>query len=142
MSNKQITEYEDVDVETLKKGFCNWVDEFLNLYKEPLETEMTDPDTRGRVLKIEDEDSLKYKFVTEFNFSINKVKKVNSEIEEDDDFEGMSITYKEKDICFAKEALSYDFNISIHKGKFVDYLFNEADICNMEVSTVITKSKF
>ena len=97
MSNKQITEYEDVDVETLKKGFCNWVDEFLNLYKEPLETEMTDPDTRGRVLKIEDEDSPKYKFVTEFNFSINKVKKENTEIEEDDEFEGMSITYKEKD---------------------------------------------
>ena len=96
MSNKQITEYKDVDVETLKKGFCNWVDEFLNLYKETLETEMTDPDTRGRVLKIEDEDSLKYKFVTEFNFSINKVKKVNSD-EEDDDFEGMSITFKEKD---------------------------------------------
>ena len=96
MSNKPITEYEDVDVETLKKGFCNWVDEFLNLYKEPLETEMTDPDTRGRVLKIEDEDSLKYKFVTEFNFSINKVKKKNSD-EEVNDFEGISITYKEKD---------------------------------------------
>ena len=96
MSNKQITEYEDVDVGTLKKGFCNWVDEFLNLYKEPLETEMTDPDTRGRVLKIEDEDSLKYKFVTEFNFSMIKVKKENSD-EEDDDFEGMSITFKEKD---------------------------------------------
>ena len=57
---------------------------------------MSDPDTRGRVLKIEDEDSLKYKFVTEFHFSINKVKKENSD-EEDDDFEGMSITYKEKD---------------------------------------------
>ena len=96
MSNKQITEYEDVDVETLKKGFCSWVDEFLNLYKEPLETEMTDPNTRGRVLKIEDEDSLKYKFVTEFHFSINKVKKEDSD-EKDDDFEGMSITYKEKD---------------------------------------------
>ena len=96
MSNKQITEYEDLDVETLKKGFCNWVDEFLNLYKEPLETEMTDPDTRGRDLKIEDEDSLKYKFVTEFHFSINKVKKEDSD-EKDDDFEGMSITYKEKD---------------------------------------------
>ena len=36
MSNKQITEYEDVDVETLKKGFCNWVDEFLNLCKETI----------------------------------------------------------------------------------------------------------
>ena len=95
MSNKQITEYEDVDVETLKKGFCNWVDEFLNLYKEPLETEMTDPDTRGRVLKIEDEDSLKYKFVTEFHFSINKVKKEDSD-EKDAAFEGMRITYKEK----------------------------------------------
>ena len=57
---------------------------------------MTDPDTRGRVLKIEDEDSLKYKFVTEFHFSINKVKKEDSD-EKDDDFEGMSITYKEKD---------------------------------------------
>ena len=57
---------------------------------------MTDPQTRERVLKIEDEDSLKYKFVTEFNFSINKVKKENSD-EEVDDFEGISITYKEKD---------------------------------------------
>ena len=57
---------------------------------------MTAPNTRGRVLKIEDEDSLKYKFVTEFHFSINKVKKEDSD-EQDNDFEGMSITYKEKD---------------------------------------------
>jgi len=38
------------------------------------------------------------------------------------------ITYKEKKICFAKEALDYDFNVSIQKGKFVDYLFNEIDM--------------
>ena len=38
------------------------------------------------------------------------------------------ITYKENEICFAKEALSYDFNVSIQKGKFIDYLFNKTDM--------------
>ena len=97
MSEKEITYFEDVDVDKLKQSFNEWVDKFLDQFRKTLETEMTDPQTRGRVLKIEDEDSLKYKFVTEFNFSITKVKKENSEIEEDDDFEGISITFKEKD---------------------------------------------
>ena len=96
MSEKEITHFEDVDVDKLKQSFNEWVDKFLDQFRKTLETEMTDPQTRGRVLKIEDEDSLKYKFVTEFNFSINKVKKENSD-EEVDDFEGISITYKEKD---------------------------------------------
>ena len=39
-----------------------------------LETEMTDPQTRGRVEESEDGDSLKFKFITEFNFSIQRVK--------------------------------------------------------------------
>ena len=96
MREKEITHFEDVDVDKLKQSFNEWVDKFLDQFRKTLETEMTDPQTRGRVLKIEDEDSLKYKFVTEFNFSINKVKKKNSD-EEVNDFEGISITYKEKD---------------------------------------------
>ena len=83
-------------MDKLKQSFNEWVDKFLDQFRKTLETEMTDPQTRGRVLKIEDEDSLKYKFVTEFHFSINKVKKEDSD-EKDDDFEGMNITYKEKD---------------------------------------------
>jgi len=71
----KITELEKVDVDVLKEGFCSWVDKFLNLYEEPLKTEMSDPDIRGRVFKIEDDDSLKYTFRTEFNFSIKKIKK-------------------------------------------------------------------
>ena len=67
----KITELENVDVDTLKKGFCNWVDNFLNLYEEPLNTEMSDPDTRGRVFKTEDNETLKYTFRTEFNFEMS-----------------------------------------------------------------------
>ena len=70
----KITELENVDVDTLKKGFCYWVDKFLSLYEEPLKTEMSDPDIRGRVFKIEGDDSLKYSFRTEFNFKIGPYK--------------------------------------------------------------------
>ena len=71
----KITELENVDVDTLKKGFCNWVDKFLSLYEEPLKSEMSDPDIRGRVFKIEgDDNSLKYSFRTEFNFEIGPYK--------------------------------------------------------------------
>ena len=74
MSEKQITHFENLDVDTLKQSFNEWVDKFLDQYRNTLETELTDPQTRGRVEKIEEEDSLKFKFVTEFNFSIQRVK--------------------------------------------------------------------
>ena len=51
-----------------------WVDKFLDQFRKTLETEMTDPQTRGRVEESEDGDSLKFKFITEFNFSIQRVK--------------------------------------------------------------------
>ena len=38
------------------------------------------------------------------------------------------ITYKEKNICFEKEAIDYKFRISIKKGKFLDYLINDNDM--------------
>ena len=74
MSEREITHFEDVDVDKLKQSFNEWVDKFLDQYRNTLETELTDPQTRGRVEKIEEEDSLKFKFVTEFNFSIQRVK--------------------------------------------------------------------
>ena len=72
MNEKQITHFENIDVDTLKQSFNEWVDKFLDQYRNTLETELTDPQTRGRVEKIDEEDSLKFKFVTEFNFSISK----------------------------------------------------------------------
>ena len=74
MSEREITHFEDVNVDYLKQGFNEWVDKFLDQYKETLKTEMNDPQTRGRVEESEDEDSLKFKFITEFNFSIQRVK--------------------------------------------------------------------
>ena len=74
MSEKQITHFEDVNVDYLKQGFNEWVDKFLDQYRETLKTEMNDPQTRGRVEELEDGDSLKFKFITEFNFSIQRVK--------------------------------------------------------------------
>ena len=68
MSEREITHFEDVNVDYLKQGFNEWVDEFLDQYRETLKTEMTDPQTRGRVEESEDGDSLKFKFITEFNF--------------------------------------------------------------------------
>ena len=74
MSEKQITHFEDLDVDKLKQSFNEWVDKFLDQFRKTLETEMTDPQTRGRVEESEDGDSLKFKFITEFNFSIQRVK--------------------------------------------------------------------
>ena len=74
MSEKEITHFEDVDVDKLKQSFNEWVDKFLDQFRKTLETEMTDPQTRGRVEESEDGDSLKFKFITEFNFSIQQVK--------------------------------------------------------------------
>ena len=74
MSEREITHFEDVDVDKLKQSFNEWVDKFLDQFRMTLETEMTDPQTRGRVEESEDGDSLKFKFITEFNFSIQRVK--------------------------------------------------------------------
>ena len=75
MSEREITYFEDVDVDKLKQSFNEWVDKFLEQFRKTIETEMTDPQTRGRVEESEDGDSLKFKFITEFNFSIKKIKK-------------------------------------------------------------------
>ena len=75
MSEREITHFEELDVDTLKESFNEWIEKFLDQIRKTLEIEMTDPQTRGRVVKIEDEDSLKFKFITEFNFSIKKIKK-------------------------------------------------------------------
>ena len=74
MSEREITHFEDVDVDKLKQSFNEWVDKFLDQFRKTLETEMTDSQTRGRVEESEDGDSLKFKFITEFNFSIKRVK--------------------------------------------------------------------
>ena len=74
MSEREITHFEDVDVDKLKQSFNDWLDKFLDQFRKTLETEMTDPQTRGRVEESEDGDSLKLKFITEFNFSIQRVK--------------------------------------------------------------------
>ena len=39
-----------------------------------------------------------------------------------------NITYKTQNICFAKEAIKYEFAFSIKKGKFIEYFFNEKDM--------------
>ena len=74
MSEREITHFEDVDADKLKQSFNEQVDKFLDQFRKTLETEMTDPQTRGRVEESEDGDSLKFKFITEFNFSIQRVK--------------------------------------------------------------------
>ena len=74
MSEKEITHFEDLDVDKLKQSFNEWVDKFLDQFRKTLEKEMNDPQTRGRVEESEDGDSLKFKFITEFNFSIQRVK--------------------------------------------------------------------
>ena len=71
---KQISQFEELDVDTIKQSFNNWIDKFLEQFRKTIETEMTDPQTRGSVERIEDDDSLKFKFVTEFSFSIQRVK--------------------------------------------------------------------
>ena len=38
------------------------------------------------------------------------------------------IKYRNQEICYAKEAVSYDFKLTINQGKFVEYLFNNKDM--------------
>ena len=80
---KEICESKDnlvdgLDLETVKEGFNYWIDQFK---ESILEREFTDPEKRGRVQRIEDDDSLKFRFITEFNFSITKLKKEEKEEE-------------------------------------------------------------
>lgn len=39
-----------------------------------------------------------------------------------------NITYKTQNICFAKEAIKYEFTFSLKKGVFVEYFLNEKDM--------------
>ena len=73
MSQTKIVEY---DIERIKKGFIKWLDKTNKLY---IEKEFNDPHERGIVTRTEDDDSLGYRFTTEFNFSIKKLKKEDME---------------------------------------------------------------
>ena len=65
----EVTFYE-YDLETIKKGFNKWLDKWK---ESVIDEEFNDPNERGTVQKIEDDNSLKFKFITEFNFSITKM---------------------------------------------------------------------
>jgi len=73
MSQIEIVEY---DIERIKEGFNQWIDKTNEIY---IEKEFNDPHERGTVTRTEDDDSLKYSFTTEFNFSIKKLKKEDME---------------------------------------------------------------
>ena len=64
------------DIELIKEGINQWIDKWNNTL---IETEFNDPHERGIVTKTEDDDSLGYRFTTEFNFSIKKLKKEDME---------------------------------------------------------------
>ena len=68
MLEATILEY---DLETIKEGFNKWIDKWK---ESVIDEEFNDPPERGTVQKIEDDDLLKFKFITEFNFSITKLK--------------------------------------------------------------------
>ena len=76
MSQIEIVEY---DIERIKEGFNQWIDKWNDSL---IEKEFNDPHERGTVTRTEDDDSLKYSFTTEFNFSI---KRLNPDREEDDE---------------------------------------------------------
>ena len=78
MSQTKIVEY---DIESIKEGFIKWLDKTNKLY---IEKEFNDPHERGIVTRTEDDDSLGYRFTTEFNFSIRKRKKEDMEKPIDD----------------------------------------------------------
>ncbi len=65
----EVTFYE-YDLETIKEGFNKWLDKWK---ESVIDEEFNDPHERGTVQKIEDDNSLKFKFITEFNFSITKM---------------------------------------------------------------------
>ena len=101
MSKIEIKHYEDVEVDYLKQSFSEWIDKFLEQFRKTLVTEMTDPQTRGYVVETEtspflhEEDekgeSLKFSFITEFNFSIKKVNNKDSEKESGQESEELNV---------------------------------------------------
>ena len=70
--NNTKTEIIEYDIEKIKKGFSLWIDKWEHSL---IEIEFNDPEERGIVTRTEDDDSLGYRFTTEFNFSIKKLKK-------------------------------------------------------------------
>ena len=76
--NNTKTEIIEYDIEKIKKGFSLWIDKWEHSL---IEIEFNDPYERGIVTRTEDDDSLGYRFTTEFNFSIKKRKKEDEEKE-------------------------------------------------------------
>ena len=74
--NNTKTEIIEYDIERIKKGFIKWLDKTNKLY---IEKEFNDPHERGIVTRTEDDDSLGYRFTTEFNFSVKKLNKEDME---------------------------------------------------------------
>ena len=60
----------DKELDKIKQTIKVWLDKFIEEYRETLVTEFNDPEPRGRVEKVEEQDSLNFKFITEFNFGI------------------------------------------------------------------------
>ena len=65
----EVTFYE-YDLETIKERFNKCLDKWK---ESVIDEQFNDPHERGTVQKIEDDNSLKFKFITEFNFSITKM---------------------------------------------------------------------
>ena len=79
--NNTKTEIIKYDIELIKEGFNQWIDKWEHSL---IEIEFNDPEERGIVTRTEDDDSLGYRFTTEFNFSIRKRKKEDMEKPIDD----------------------------------------------------------
>jgi hypothetical protein len=79
--NNTKTEIIEYDIEKIKKGLSLWIDKWEHSL---IEIEFNDPYERGIVTRTEDDDSLGYRFTTEFNFSIKKRKKEDMEKPSDD----------------------------------------------------------
>ena len=60
----------EYDLETIKEGFNKWIDKWK---ESVIDEEFNDPPEKGTVQKIEDDNLLKFKFITEFNFLITKL---------------------------------------------------------------------
>ena len=65
----EVTFYE-YDLETIKEGLNKWLDKWK---ESVIDEEFNNPQGGGIVQKIEGDDSLQFKFITEFNFSITKL---------------------------------------------------------------------
>ena len=79
--NNTKTEIIKYDIELIKEGFNQWIDKWNDSL---IEKEFNDPHERGIVTRTEDDNSLGYRFTTEFNFSIKKRKKEDMEKPIDD----------------------------------------------------------